>query len=166
LPIDILHVDDRLVHGMVAITWLNWSKSDVLAVVNDDVVNDPIAKAMIPLAVPERVSVEIATVDDFINKIKNNHYGEKHIFIIVKTAKDALRIVEGGVKLQRVNIGIVAPPTGVKDGVHITKSTYVTKEDVETYRNLSKIVPEFTVQLIPSDPKYDAINLLNKHKID
>ena len=45
-----LRIDNRLIHGQVAVTWMRRINADALAVVNDDVAKDRIQQMALPLA--------------------------------------------------------------------------------------------------------------------
>ena len=50
--IQALHLDDRLIHGQVAISWTRYLDANVLLVINDRIVNDNTRKMALKMAVP------------------------------------------------------------------------------------------------------------------
>ena len=55
--ISLLRVDGRLVHGMVAVTWVGELKPNVLVVANDAAANDSFHTMTLKLAKPANVDM-------------------------------------------------------------------------------------------------------------
>ena len=58
-----VRLDDRLIHGQVAVSWTRALDLDVLLVVNDQIVNDPMRKNALKLGVPAGVKYGFRSVD-------------------------------------------------------------------------------------------------------
>ena len=52
-----VRLDDRLIHGQVAVSWTRALDLDVLLVVNDQIVNDPMRKNALKLGVQQHHSI-------------------------------------------------------------------------------------------------------------
>lgn len=50
--IKVLRVDDRLLHGQVAVAWVNFYKADVILIANDQVITDQTMQMAFKLATP------------------------------------------------------------------------------------------------------------------
>ena len=62
-------IDNRLIHGQVATTWIRDFNIESAIIVNDAVANDPVQKSIAGLAVPG-IKVSIFGVDQFIEILK------------------------------------------------------------------------------------------------
>jgi len=96
-------IDNRLIHGQVAVTWVNHVGANLILVANDEVARDPIQQSLMDMAVPAGIETRYFTIEETINKIGLASDRQK-IAIIVKTPQDVLRLVEGGVPIRHVNI--------------------------------------------------------------
>jgi len=130
-----LRIDNRLIHGQVAVTWMNSIGADKIIVCNDKVAADPIQKMALPMAARGN-TVYVFTVEETI-KYAQEHPDET-MFVICKFPSDALQILESGVEVKEVNVGNAAPINGTKF-VMVTKSIAVTKEDAAIYRRIAEL---------------------------
>lgn len=130
-----LRIDNRLIHGQVAVTWMNNIGADKIIVCNDYVANDKIQRMSLPLAARGN-TVYVLSIADTI-KYAQEHQDET-MFVIAKFPSDALAILESGVEVQVVNVGNAAPIAGTKY-VQINKSIFATKEDAVLYRKIAAL---------------------------
>ena len=135
-----LRIDNRLIHGQVAVTWLKYLSAKAIIICNDKVSKDPI--------------------EDTI-KYEKEHPDE-NIFVIAKFPSDALAILEAGVPVETVNVGNAAPIAGTKY-VMIDKSIAATAEDAVVYRKIAEHTGGvLTSQLLANSDKRDFLALLKK----
>lgn len=154
-----LRIDNRLIHGQVAVTWMSYIDAKAIIVCNDDVAKDPIQKMTLPLAARGK-DVKVFSVQETID-YTNANPNEK-IFIICKFPNDALRLLEAGVVIEVINVGNAAPVTGTTFKM-VTKSIAVTKEDAEVYREIEKKHgKKLHSQMLPANTPEPFIPLLEK----
>ena len=130
-----LRIDNRLIHGQVAVTWMNSIGADKIIVCNDKVAADPIQKMALPMAARGN-TVYVFTVDETIQYAKD--HPEETMFVIAKFPSDALAILKSGVEVQDVNVGNAAPIVGTTYKM-VTKSIAVTPEDAAIYREIADL---------------------------
>jgi PTS system mannose-specific IIB component len=130
-----LRIDNRLIHGQVAVTWMNSIGADKIIVCNDKVAADPIQKMALPMAARGN-TVYVLTVAETIQYAID--HPDETMFVIAKFPSDALQILESGVEVQDVNVGNAAPIAGTKYEM-VTKSIAVTKEDAEIYHKIADL---------------------------
>lgn len=154
-----LRIDNRLIHGQVAVVWQKYINAKAIIVCNDKVAKDPIQKMALPLAARDS-KVLVLSIEDTLAYEKE--HPEESLFVIAKFPQDALDILSSGVKVESVNVGNAAPISGTKY-VMLTKSTAATKEDAEIYRKIAELNGgQLTTQILPSMEKQDVLSLLNK----
>ena len=130
-----LRIDNRLIHGQVAVTWMNSIGADKIIVCNDKVAADPIQKMALPM-VARGNTVYVFTIAETI-KYAQEH-PEETMFVICKFPSDALAILESGLEVQEVNVGNAAPIQGTTYKM-VTKSIAVTEEDAKCYRKIAEL---------------------------
>ena len=133
--IALARVDERLIHGQVAVTWMNSIGADKIIVCNDKVAADPIQKMALPMAARGN-TVYVFSVEETINYAKE-HLDET-MFVIAKFPSDALQILESGLEVEAVNVGNAAPIQGTTYKM-VTKSIAVTAEDAAVYRKIAEM---------------------------
>ena len=129
-----LRIDNRLIHGQVAVTWMNSIGAQAIIVTNDKVAADPLQKMALPLAARGN-KVLVFSLAEMIQYAKDNL--EETMFVIAKTPNDALELLESGVEIEHVNVGNAAPVAGTVYKM-VTNSIAVTADDAEVYRKIGE----------------------------
>lgn len=154
-----LRIDNRLIHGQVAVTWMRRINADAIAVVNDDVAKDRIQKMALPLAARD-AKVLVLSHQELQDYVKE--HPDESLFVIAKYPMDALRILESGLEVGEVNVGNAAPIAGTKY-VMVDKSIAATKEDAEVYRKIAKLRGgKLMTQTVSTYQPQDFLELLRK----
>ena len=154
-----LRIDNRLIHGQVAVTWKNHIGADAIIVCNDQVALDSIQKMVLPMAA-RGSKVLVFSVQETIA------YTQKHpketMFVICKHPSDALRLIEAGCEIKEINVGNAAPIAGTSY-VMITKSIAATAEDAKIYREIAKLRNEkLGSRILPTQEKMDFLKALQE----
>ena len=101
-------VDERLIHGQVAMVWTNTVGASRIVVVNDAAVKDEMVIAALKMAKPAGVKLSILSKKRAIEKFAEKAYEEEKVFLITKNVGDMAALVAADVKIPAVNIGNVA----------------------------------------------------------
>lgn len=62
MSIELVRLDDRLIHGQVVAGWVKSLYSTSIVVVDDEVAGDPFQESLMRMAVPEGIDVEVLPV--------------------------------------------------------------------------------------------------------
>ena len=155
-----LRIDNRLIHGQVAVTWMRRINADAIAVVNDDVAKDRIQKMALPLAARD-AKVLVLSHQELQDYVKE--HPDVSLFVIAKFPMDALRILESGLEVGEVNVGNAAPIAGTKYVMVEKKSIAATKEDAEVYRKIAELRGgKLMTQTVSTYQPQDFLELLRK----
>jgi mannose/fructose/N-acetylgalactosamine-specific phosphotransferase system component IIB len=157
-----MRIDNRLIHGQVTVTWVGSVGANRLIVTNDQVATDPVQKMLLPAAA-RGVPTSVLSVDDTLTYVASEQGQREKIMIIAKLPTDVLRLLEGGLKPARVNVGNQAPTPATKFKM-ITHSIAATADDAVTYRAIAGLLGhELTSQMMPSERPTDVVSLLKKN---
>lgn len=154
-----MRIDNRLIHGQVAVAWQKYINANAIIVCNDKVAADPIQKMALPLAA--RGSKVLVFSHAELLQYEKDHPDES-LFVIAKFPSDALEILQSGAKVDSLNVGNAAPIAGTKY-VMVTKSIAATQEDAGVYRKISELYGgKLTSQIMPMNEPQDFLGLLKK----
>ena len=154
-----LRIDNRLIHGQVAVTWKNHIGADKIIVTNDKVAADPIQKMALPLAA-RGSTVLVLSVAECIQYAKD--HPNETMFVIAKFPADALQILESGVEVKDVNVGNAAPINGTTYKM-VDKSIAATAEDAVIYRKIAAMRGNKLIShLTPANEPRDFLKLLDE----
>ncbi len=158
-----MRIDNRLIHGQVTVKWVGAIGADHLIVTNDDVAKDEIQRMILPQAA-RGVRTSILGVDDTLAYLKQPAAEGEKIMIIAKLPSDALRLLEGGMQPQEINVGNQAPVPGTKFTM-VTRSIAVTPDDAATYRQIAAKGGPLVSKMMPNDKPADFLKLLADKKL-
>lgn len=141
-------VDERLIHGQVATVWTHMTDANRIIVVNDEAVHDEMQIGALKLARPAGMKLSILSVEKGIVHINSGQYDPERAFLVTKNIADMRALVEGGVALESINVGNVAPHGDAKA---IKKSVYLDQKDIEDIHYLLDKGVKITAQMVPNE---------------
>lgn len=159
-----LRVDDRLIHGQVAMTWSKQLRVQGIVVANDDASNDNTQKMALKMAVPSGIKVLIKPVREAIQVLNDPRASQMRILVLTKNIKDALEIRRQVGEIEFLNIGNV----GRFDGIDVaqkkilTPTIMLTDQEAEALKELSVLDPETCIQQVPNDERKLVKEVLDK----
>ncbi|NJD61243.1 MAG: PTS sugar transporter subunit IIB [Deltaproteobacteria bacterium] len=128
MPLVLVRVDCRLIHGQVVETWLPHTGANCLLVANDDLAGNTCLRTVMELAVPPSIHVMFCRLGDVASSLAEiDRAGEKAI-LLCATFEDALRIHRTGVRFPALNVGNLHYATGK---VEISPSVFFSPEDFD-----------------------------------
>ena len=155
----LLRIDDRLLHGQVAFSWLNTMGPEAIVIANDEILSNEIQKTAIKMAKPAGIKMTIRSLEDGIHLINNDRVKEMKLFVVVKTTEDALKVVkEVKERIPLVNIGGMS--NRVKGNNNIAKGIYLSDQDIINVIEIQKLVDKVDVRIVPTDKKRNINDLI------
>lgn len=169
--VKLLRVDERLLHGQVALNWVNNTGASSILIANDDVMVNEMSRMALQLAKPADKKLAIRSIDGAYELLKNPRSADATIFIIVRTVADALRLAkkvntpdEAGDtnavnRINKVNIGGIKKKEGSK---LIAAAVYLNDAERENLRELKGYVDHIEFRMLPSDSAKSLESVLSK----
>ena len=102
-----IRVDDRLIHGQVALVWTKKLNAKAIVVANDHASKDNIQQMTLKMATPENVKLAIKSMQDAVQLINNPKAKDMRIFVLVNSICDALFLSENIDDIERIKIANV-----------------------------------------------------------
>ncbi|MDE6182671.1 MAG: mannose/fructose/sorbose PTS transporter subunit IIA [Eubacteriales bacterium] len=154
-------VDSRLLHGQVATSWTKTTTPNRIIVVSDEVSKDTLRKKLIEQAAPPGVKANVIPISKLIQVSKDTRFGNTKALLLFENPEDVLRVIEGGVELEEINIGSMAHSVGK---VTVNKALSFCEKDIETFEKLKALGVKFDVRKVPNDSRDNMEELLKKAK--
>ncbi|QYN54133.1 PTS sugar transporter subunit IIB [Lactobacillus panisapium] len=156
-----LRVDDRLIHGQVALVWTKELNTPGIVVANDNAANNQMVQMTLKMATPTGKKLLIRSVDDAIKVFNNPKGANMRIFALTNNVKDALKIAQNVNNIEGINVANVGRfADGAKDSVQISSTLMLSKDELEALKELAKMdIPVFN-QVVPSNAKTPIKTLL------
>lgn len=139
--ISLFRIDDRLIHGQVAMAWSKAANADIIIAVDKTAANDQLQKMALLLAKPSGVEAKIIDPKDFAKTYQE--VKESKVMVVVGNPIDASKIVKElkGKENFDINLG------NLKSGDNkekISGSIYVTQEEKLALEEIKKMALRFT----------------------
>lgn len=153
-----LRVDDRLIHGQIALTWPKALGIDHILVANDKASQNKTQQMTLKMAVSSNIKVLVRSVDEAIKLFENPKAQAMGMMIIVNSVADAERIASALPTLvQRVNVANVGRFDGVDkaDKVAVNSQILLSQPEMVAAEKLITLSMPLVHQIIPDDQAKD-----------
>jgi len=160
--ISLIRIDDRLIHGQVAVVWTKHLAVNRILVANDKIVHNDVQKMSLRMAAPDTAKCAIMAVDDAGSTLNDPRSENMKILVIVNNAADARRLVElvpAIKKLNVANFGRITDNLAAK--TRLSDTVYVTPQDVADFRAIADRGVAVEYQVLPSHPVKNLIDMID-----
>ena len=103
--IQLLRLDERMIHGQVAIKWSRHIDVNRIVVANDYAASDHIVQKSLMMAAPSTCKVAIKSVDDSIKLLNDPRSAELKVLLIANNPEDVLKLLQNVPGIPKINIG-------------------------------------------------------------
>lgn len=155
--ISAFHMDDRLIHGQVAISWTRSLGVNVLLVINDKIANDEIRKMTLKMGVPSGVKYGFRTVEkgiEFLNGPENQKY---NIMALVNNPIDAYKVCSAVPEIKKLTVGGVR-----KNAPYVYDNLNLNEEDIQALKKIIALGKPVGMQPTPDNKFVDLEKYLDK----
>lgn len=149
-------IDNRLVHGQVGVTWVNHLGANLVLVANDEVSEDDVQQDLMDMVLPDTVETRYFSLDKTINIIHKAADRQK-IFLVVKDVHDVLKLKEGNVPIDHVNVGNMHYEEGKRQ---ISSTVSVDDQDIAAFKRLHELGVEMEVKGVPGEKGQAMMKLI------
>lgn len=161
-----LRVDDRLIHGQIALTWPKALGINRIVVVNDGASQDKTQQMSLKMALPTGIKALVRSVEDTIVFFSNPKAQEVNLMVIVSTITDADRLAQSlGNFIERVNLANVGRFDGVpkEEKKALGSSILLSAKEQAALERLLKI-PNLKIvhQIIPDNSVKSIQDMIRK----
>ncbi|BDR55462.1 PTS sugar transporter subunit IIB [Xylocopilactobacillus apis] len=151
--IKMLRIDERLIHGQVAVVWSKVLKISHILVANDAVMNNETQQMTMKMAVPDNIKFICRNIKDSLSILSDPRASKLEMFVVVQNFKDAREIaekLEDQIDLINVgNYGLLPVNQHDKSQKKIAAAVQVDEDDLIDIKAIAKLKPEFKAQLTP-----------------
>lgn len=139
-------IDNRLVHGQVGVTWTKTLNANLIIVADDETAKNILQqKLMGAVARASGAEIRFFSLQHTIEIISQASPCQK-IFIVLRSPKEAMILLQGGVPIEKLNIGNMHFEHGKK---MLTKKVYVDEEDISYFKEMLQLGVELFIQDVP-----------------
>ncbi|MDT2739318.1 MULTISPECIES: PTS sugar transporter subunit IIB [Enterococcus] len=147
-----LRVDERLIHGQIAMVWSRELNIDGIVVANDETAGNETQQMALKMAVPSGIKVIIKTLQGAIDLLQDPRAEKMKLLVLVKTVNDAVVLADKLPNIAYVNIGNVGKAV-IGEKKTLTQFVMLTPAELTSLATLVELYPETALQNLPSDKK-------------
>ncbi len=145
--INLVRIDNRLVHGQVATSWIPHSKVNLVLIAHDEVSTNTMRQGLMETIIPGHVQSRFFSLQktaEVIHKASSS----QNILIVVENPIDALWLKKNGVPIEHINIGNMHGGDGKKA---LAKAAYASDAEIAALKELSSLGVKLEFQQLPVD---------------
>ena len=157
MAIELLRVDDRLVHGQVVEGWLPSLKADLIVVVSEAAAADRIQSALMKMAMPPSVGLLVLGVAAAADALSSPQMAARRVLVLVPGPAEALALLKKGIVVDRINVGGLHFTIGK---VQLGRALFLDEKDKNALREIVARGVRLEGQPLPSDPEEDLAPML------
>ena len=146
MDIQLIRIDDRLIHGQVVIGWAGHLKTKQIILCEDSVAKNDWEKELYLSIVPEHIKANIMTTAELAEYLKDSHLDLKKTIILVNSPSVIEKLIQLGAPINKVNVGGIH----FKDGRRkILNYLYLDDDEIASFKRCINKGVEFDCQDIP-----------------
>lgn len=152
MSIVLARIDQRMIHGIVVTQWAGATQAKRLMVVDDEISTDEMQKAAMRMSKPAGTGMSIISTKTAIENFKKGKYDSHKVLLIVRDPKVIVSLMEAGITIPKVNIGIMFDGKGKKT---VKKMVSVSDSDIENLKKIASLGVPVTFHFVPTDIEED-----------
>jgi mannose/fructose/N-acetylgalactosamine-specific phosphotransferase system component IIB len=158
MPLVLVRIDDRLIHGQVVVGWGIHLNPDRIILSSDEIANSSWEKEIYMGAeatAPFPLLISVLTIDETILFLNENQ--KEKIILLVETPKEISIHIEKGLKIQKVNVGGMHYKQGKR---RLAPYIFVDEDDITSFKKMGNMQIELEGQDVPTAKKIDILKAL------
>lgn len=160
--IKMMRVDDRLIHGQVAVMWSKELGIQRIIVASDTIAANDIQVSALKMAAPAGVKAAILPIDKAVEILSDPRAQQMKILVISNNPEDLLKVTEKIEEKPVLNVANYGRIGGgaLSSKTKISESVYVTDHDRDVLEKIHALGIDIIHQPLPSDGRQDFMKLL------
>jgi len=163
MPLNLVRIDDRLIHGQVVLGWGSYLQPDRIILCSDDVASCDWEKEIYLGAVTEDIEASVLSVKDSAESLLENRFERAKIILLVETPRTLVELLDYGVKFDTVNVGGMHYREGKR---RVIPYIYLSDQDEGWFRELYLRHIKLECQDVPTCKKQNLAELLHFSESD
>jgi len=151
VPLTLVRIDDRLLHGKVTHGWCPTIAPELVVVADDEAAADEWQREAYIASGPEGAEVNVVAIAECAESARRNAYARPRTLLLVRTPKDLLALLDAGCRVERANVGKLHKGPGRSQR---QPNMYVGDEDIAALRELESRGVTLAVQDLPGEPSH------------
>lgn len=153
--IKLFRIDERLIHGQIAIKWSRHTGVDSIVVANNRASENVMIQKSLKMAAPPGIKTVIKSLDAAVATLNDPRCEPLKVLVLVNSPEDALELVRRVKGIPFVNVGNygrVAPKKPGKERARFDNNLYCDEDETAQFRELMACGLDCIYQTTPEEP--------------
>lgn len=151
-----VRVDERLVHGIVATSWIPAWNPDRVICIDREAAENPVMKSALRIATPSSVALSVLPYENVRDNLLAGKYEGHRYVIIAKNPLQVYQLIKDGYEINEITMGTVWMAEGRK---RINKTISLTEEELAAIKEMAQNNVKIFYQFRPDDIAVDFMSL-------
>lgn len=144
-------VDQKLIHGQIAVAWVPHLDIDAIVVSDSDAAEDPWVQKVMMMGLPPEVRVTRFTAPTHLAELlADGELSPRRVMVIFKDIDGVLEAAGAGLRLDRLNLGNQACRPDGRD-IRLNDVFYLSESDLAGLSDLLDRGLEVILQAVPAE---------------
>lgn len=165
--ITLFRIDERLIHGQIAIKWSKHYNISRIVVANDQAASSPLIQNTLHMVVPDQVKAAILPVSKAISLLKDSRCADLRILVLVDNPRDARTMIAELPDVKMINIGNYGR-IGKEEVLHsrrrYSKNIYCNPQEADDFRLLIETGIPCIYQTVPEEAPVNIASWFDENK--
>jgi mannose/fructose/N-acetylgalactosamine-specific phosphotransferase system component IIB len=141
-------IDDRLLHGQVVVSWIPFLKVNEVLIIDNEYAEDEFMSCLIKEASPDSVTVNVLTVENSANYLKELKDNEKKILILSRYIENIIELINLNININKINIGGLGHGNERKKYIN---AIHLSDKELALLNNIAANGVDVEFQTLPND---------------
>lgn len=147
MAVELMRIDDRLIHGQVVVGWGQPLDIDFIVLVDDEVASSDWEQELYRMGVPPEMEVIFASVDEAASALASYEADERRGIVLTGDIASMRRLIETNGQVRKVNLGGIHHRAGRAQRL---RYVFLSPEEEAELRAMAARGIEITAQDVPS----------------
>jgi mannose/fructose/N-acetylgalactosamine-specific phosphotransferase system component IIB len=148
VSLQLVRIDDRLIHGQVVAVWLRALGAKRIAIVDDATARDEFLREVLTLAAPQGVPVEVLEVAEGAVRLIELAASPEPVMVLVRSPRTLLSLRQAGVPIEVVDLGGLGAGPGRR---RLHRSISVSSAELAELRELEELGTRVEIRIVADD---------------
>ncbi len=161
MPLDLVRIDDRLVHGQVVIAWGSYLNTTKIILCHDEIAQSEFEKELYMNAeeiAPHPMKICVCTQQETLQKLFDETVEKsERIILLIESPREVLKLISAGLNIARINVGGMHYRKGKRQ---IASYIYVDEEDILCFKKLHQMGIRIEGKDVPDAKAIDILQIV------
>lgn len=160
MPLVLVRIDDRLVHGQVVVGWGLLLKPDRIILCSDSIANSSWEKDIYmaaETAAPYPLTISVMSQNETLLFLNGDVLEKEKIILLIEYPQELLHLLKNGLKIEKVNVGGMHYKQGKR---RLASYIFVDDQDISSFKEISNMNIELEGKDVPTAKKINIIEVI------